>query len=347
VGKTTLANQYAKEFKRVHVLDLENPFDLARLENPMLSLSNIDAELIIIDEIQLRPELFPVLRVLVDKNQQRKFLILSSASRDLLQQSSETLAGRIGYIELPPFSLPETKNHHTLWLRGGFPRSFLTETDEKSYSWRQAYIATYMERDIPNLGFNIPPALIKRLWIMLAHYHGNVMNASELGKSLDLTHHTVRKYIDILMGTFMVRQLQPWFENISKRQVKSSKVYIRDSGILHTLLAIPTYDLLQLNPKLGVSWEGFAMEQIIAHYHIQSEECYFWATQSGAELDLFFIKDGKRLGFEFKYTDYPKITKSMHIALQDLALDHLYLVFPHHQTFPLAEKITALGLENL
>jgi uncharacterized protein len=344
VGKTTLAKEYAKKFERVYFFDLENPIDLGRLENPMLSLSAIKTELIVIDEIQLRPDLFSVLRVLVDEDKNRKFLILGSASRDLLRQSSETLAGRIGYIELPPFSIEETGVYTNLWLRGGFPRSFLADTNEQSYSWRQAYISTFMERDIPQLGFNIPPILMKRLWMMLAHNHGNILNASELGRSLDLTHHTVKKYIDILIGTFMVRQLQPWFENISKRQVKSPKLYIRDSGILHTLLSIPTYELLHVNQKLGASWEGFATEQIISRYHMQSEECYFWATQSDAELDLFFIKDGKRLGFEFKYTDHPKVTKSMLIAIESLSLDHLYAVFPHNQTFPLTEKITAIGL---
>lgn len=346
VGKTTLAKAYAKKFSSVHILDLENPFDLARLENPMLTLSNIHADLIVIDEIQLRPDLFPVLRVLVDEKP-RKFLILGSASRDLLRQSSETLAGRIGYLELPPFSITETHEHDMLWLRGGFPRSYLADSNPKSYAWRQAYISTFMERDIPNLGFNIPAVLMKRVWMMFAHHHGNILNSSEIGKSLDITHHTVRKYLDILAGTFMVRQLQPWFENISKRQVKSPKIYIRDSGILHALVNVQTHEELQVYPKLGASWEGFALEEIIKFYEMQADDCYFWSTQSGAELDLFIIKDGKRLGFEFKYTDFPKITKSMHIALQDLALDHLYVVYPHDATFPLAEKITALGLKGL
>lgn len=343
VGKTTLARQYAQRYPNAYLLDLENPFDLARLENPMLTLQNIHSDLIVIDEIQLRPDLFPVLRVLVDEKP-RKFLILGSASRDLLRQSSETLAGRIGYIELPPFSLTEAEDHNKLWLRGGFPRSYLANSNKESFSWRQSYISTFMERDIPNLGFNVPPPQMKRLWMMLAHYHGNILNATEIGKSLDITHHTVRKYLDILAGTFMVRELQPWFENISKRQVKSPKIYIRDSGLLHALLNIQNYDALQVYPKLGASWEGFALEEIIKQHHAQSDECYFWSTQSGAELDLLIVKDGKKLGFEFKYTDFPKTTKSMHTALQDLALDHLYLVYPHHETFPLAEKITARGI---
>lgn len=346
VGKTTLARHYAKKYQSAHFFDLENPFDVARLDNPMLTLGSIQADLIIIDEIQMRPDLFPVLRVLVDEKP-RKFLILGSASRDLLQQSSETLAGRIGYIELPPFSITETHEIQPLWVRGGFPRSYLANSDSASNAWRQSYISTFMERDIPNLGFNIPPVLMKRLRMMLAHYHGNILNSSELGKSLDITHHTIRKYIDILAGTFMIRYLQPWFENISKRQVKSPKVYIRDSGLLHSLLGLQTLEDLLIYPRLGASWEGFALEEIIKFYHLPSDDCYFWSTQSGAELDLFFIKDGKRLGFEFKYTDMPRMTKSMHIALEDLKLDHLYLVHPHIQTFPLQEKVTALGLESL
>ena len=362
VGKTTLAKEYAKQFNSVHFFDLENPFDVSRLENAMLTLQSIEADLIVIDEIQLRPELFPILRVLVDEKP-RKFLILGSASPStsfrlhvkfrrtcragLIQQSSETLAGRIGYIELPPFSIEETHEIHQLWIRGGFPRSYLAASEKESVAWRQAYISTFMERDIPNLGFNIPLMLMKRLWMMLAHYHGNILNASEIGNSLDLTHHTVRKYIDILAGTFMIRYLQPWFENISKRQVKSPKVYIRDSGLLHTLLNIPTFDDLLIYPRLGASWEGFALEEIIKQYHMQTDECYFWSTQGGAELDLFFIKDGKRLGFEFKYTDTPRVTKSMHIALEDLKLDHLYVVHPHKQTFPLSSNITAIALQNI
>ncbi|MFA6527574.1 MAG: ATP-binding protein [Candidatus Babeliales bacterium] len=346
VGKTTLAKLFAQQFPSVHFIDLENPLDLARLENPMLTLSNIQSDLIVIDEIQMRPELFPVLRVLVDEKP-RKFLVLGSSSRDLLRQSSETLAGRIGYIELSPFSSVEVDGIQKLWLRGGYPRSYLADTDLESYTWRQTYISTFMERDIPNLGFDIPPAQLRRLWMMLAHNHGNILNSSELGVSLGITHHTVRKYIEILAGTFMVRILDPWFENISKRQVKSPKVYIRDSGILHTLVGVHSNDELQVFPRLGASWEGFALEEVIRLFHAQPEECFFWSTQSGAELDLLLIKDGKRLGFEFKYSDAPRLTKSMFTALNDLKLDHLYVIHPHNQTFPLADKITAQGLPIL
>jgi uncharacterized protein len=346
VGKTTLAHQYAQKFNSVRFFDLENAYDLAQLQNPLITLQHSPEELIIIDEVQLRPELFPTLRVLVDERP-RKFLILGSASRDLLQQSSETLAGRIGYIELPPFSLTEAPELNKLWLRGGFPRSYLAASDAESYTWRQSYISTFMERDIPTLGFNIPPAHIKRFWMMLAHYHGNILNASELANSLDISNHTVRRYIDILSGTFMIRPLQPWFENVGKRQVKSPKVYIRDSGLLHTLLNIPTFELLSVYPRLGASWEGFALEEIIKAYDLQTDDCFFWSTQGGAELDLFCLHKGKRLGFEFKYTDTPRLTKSMHIASEDLKLDHLYLVHPHNRTFPLSENVTALGLQTL
>jgi predicted AAA+ superfamily ATPase len=328
--------------------DLENPLDLARLESPMLALSSISNKLIVIDEIQRRPDLFPVLRVLVDRNEKgQKFLILGSASRDLIHQSSETLAGRVGYIELPPFSLFEAKDSDKLWLRGGFPRSYLSKTDQDSYLWRQNYITTFLERDIPSLGFNIPALQMRRFWLMLAHYHGQIFNASELGRSLGISDHSVRRYLDILAGTFMMRILYPWFENLQKRQVKSPKIYFRDSGILNALLGISDREHLQTFPRLGSFWEGFALEEIIHFIDAKSEECFFWATQADAELDLFIIKNGKRLGFEFKYVDSPKITKSMHIAYQDLALDKLFVVYPGKESFPLSENITALGLEML
>ena len=348
VGKTTLARLFAQQFISTHFIDLENSVDLERVDqNPMLVLSSIKSDLIVIDEVQYRPNLFPLLRVLVDRVQSKqKILVLGSASRDLLQQSSESLAGRIGYIELFPFSVAEAQNVQQLWLRGGFPLSFLAETEDDSYSWRYAYISTFMERDIPALGFDVTPAKMRRLWLMLTHYHGGLLNVSELGKSLMLTDYLVRKYIDILAGTFMVRLLQPWFENISKRQVKAPKVYIRDSGLLHVLLNVHDWNALHTHPKLGASWEGFALEEIIKYYQVQSDECYFWRTQDGAELDLLIIKNGKRLGFEFKYADAPKITKSMHIALQSLNLDHLYVVHPHEHDYPVAVKITAKSLRS-
>lgn len=365
VGKTTLAKMYVQKYfsDNAHFLDLENPADLARLENPMLTLQSIPQKLIVIDEIQRKPELFPVLRVLVDatrvpldehgqtneatRDKQKQFLILGSASRDLIQQSSETLAGRIGYIELLPFSLTEVGNHDRLWLRGGFPNSYLASNDNDSYIWRQGYITTFLERDIPSLGFEIPAQQLRRFWLMLAHYHGQIFNGSEIGRSLGVSDHTVRKYLDILTGTFMIRELVPWFENLQKRQVKSPKIYFRDSGILHALLEIKTHDQLISHPRLGAFWEGFALEQIIAAAGASAEQSYFWATHAHAELDLLIIKNGKRIGFEFKYVDAPKITKSMTIVLQDLKLDHLAIVFPGKTSFRLTEDITVYGLEMI
>lgn len=354
VGKTTLARMYIDQFypNNARIFDLENPLDLAQLENPMLTLSNVSQELIVIDEIQRRPDLFPVLRVLADATsteieRKRKFLILGSASRDLIRQSSETLAGRIGYIELPPFSLMEVKESKKLWVRGGFPRSYLAETDADSYKWRQQYIMTFLENDIPLLGFNIPAEQMRRFWLMLAHYHGQIYNASEISRSLSVSYHTVNKYLDILVGTFMMRRLTPWVENIQKRQVKSPKIYFRDSGILNALLLISSFEELQVFPRLGSFWEGFALEQIILALQATPQECFYWATHTDAELDLFMIKGGKRLGFEFKYGDRPTITKSMRIALNDLKLDHLSIIYPGKDIFPMDTKITAYGLESL
>ncbi len=348
VGKTTLAKMFLEQDHKdgFHFFDLENPLDLARLENPMLTLAKLTGKLIVIDEIQRAPELFPIIRVLIDDRQKgMKFLILGSASRDLIHQSSETLAGRIGYMELMPFSLDEVDHDsNILWLRGGFPPSYLSAKDEDSFLWRQSYISTFLERDIPNLGFQIPPQQMRRFWLMLAHYHGQIFKASELGKSLGISDHLIRKYLDILAGTFMIRVLQPWHENLEKRQVKSPKIYFRDSGILHALIGIPTQAEMDIYPKMGSFWEGFALEEIIREERASSEECYFWATQSKAELDLLILKNGKRIGYEFKYADAPKITPSMRIACDDLKLDHLYVVYPGTITFSLSEKITARGL---
>lgn len=349
VGKTTLANQFAQDFSpdKVNLFDLENPYDLAKFDSPMLLLEPLlgHGNLVIIDEIQLRPDLFPILRVLVDKHP-GKLLILGSASRDLIRQSSETLAGRIGYVELPPFSFAETQELNQLWLRGGFPRSYLAASDEESFTWREAYIRTFLERDIPSLGFTIPVQQVYRFWTMLTHYHGQIFNSSDLSRSLGITDHTIRKYLDILVGTFMMRTLHPWFENISKRQVKSPKLYFRDSGILNALIGIRDQKQLQSHPRLGPFWEGLALEEIIRHYQATQEECFFWATQSGAELDLLLHKQGKRLGFEFKYSDHPKVTSSMRSALTDLKLDHLYIICPTPDSFPLAENITVSNINN-
>lgn len=349
-GKTTLAHEYGESMKNgimVHYFDMEDPLDLAKMENPMLTLSELEG-LIIIDEIQRRQDLFPVLRVLIDKHKaSQKYLILGSASSELIRQSSETLAGRIKYIEVTPFAYDETKEMNKLWVRGGFPRSYLARTNEDSIDWRQSYISTFLEKDIPQLGINVGAETLRRFWTMLTAYHGNILNASEIGKSLGIAHTTVQHYLDILTGTFMIRQLKPWHANITKRQVKSPKIYFRDSGILHTLMRIETEKSLRDNPKLGSSWEGFSLEQVIRKSHVSASDCYFWSTYSGAELDLLIFKGEKRLGYEFKFADQPKLTKSMIIAKENLALDALTVVHPGDGNFPLDEGVRAIGLKEL
>lgn len=349
-GKTTAAKQYLSkyaDFQKENYFDLENYRDLERLRDPLLSLSDLSG-LIVIDEIQKAPNLFQTLRVLVDnKELNQQYLILGSASRDLIQQSSETLAGRITYLELTPFAFDEINDLQTLWVRGGFPLSFLATTNEISVAWRKGYIKTFLERDIPELGIKIPPEQLRRFWMMLAHYHGNIFNASEIGRSLGLSNKTMKAYADILTATFMVRQLQPWFENIGKRQVKTPKIYMRDSGIFHTLIGINSHSDLLIHPKLGASWEGFALEQIISHYQADQEDCYFWATHQEVELDLLIIKDGKRLGFEIKYSGAPKLTKSMQIAQNDLKLDAFIVVYPGDINYLLTKDIQVCSIKHL
>ena len=300
--------------------------------------------LIIIDEIQRQPELFPYLRVLADYSN-KQFLILGSASGTLLRQSSESLAGRIDYIELTPFSLFEVEDVEKLWLRGGFPKSYLAKNDEYSLKWRKSYITSFIERDLPALGVSLNSTNMRKLWMMLAHCHGQLLNYSDLGRSLGITDMTVRRYMEILEQTFMIRLLQPWHENISKRQVKAPKVYIRDSGLLHALLGIEEEDWY-VHPKRGISFEGFAIEEIIRKF-VQQAECFFWRTQAGAELDLLVIKNGKLYGFEIKHSDTPEITKSMHSALQDLKLEHLYIVTPAASSYKKTDKISILGIKGL
>lgn len=347
-GKTTLARLYAESYGKspIYWFDLENPDDLGRLDSPMLALEELEG-LIVIDEVQKRPDLFPVLRVLIDQRRDKqRYLILGSASRDLIQQSSETLAGRISYMELNPFSWPEVDNLNNLWIRGGFPGSYLAHSSNISWEWRKSYISTFLERDIPNLGIQVPAQTLRRFWMMLAHYHGNIFNASEIGKSLGIAHTTARHYLDILTGTFMIRELPPWIENIDKRQIKSPKIYFRDSGIYHSLLNIFDKDALYTNPKLGASWEGFALEEIVRHHNGETGEIYFWGIHNYGELDLFVIKNGKRLGFEFKYTDRPSTSKSMNLALETLKLDSLIIIYPGSNNYPLADKIRVIGLTN-
>lgn len=348
-GKTTLAKMYCKNNLKVppaNYFDLESPVDLERLSNPLLALKSLKG-LIVIDEIQRVPELFPILRVLVDDSDlDQKYLILGSASRELIKQSSESLAGRIAYLELTPFSFREVDHLENLWLRGGFPRSYLAETDEVSFDWRSSYVRTFLEQDIPNLGFKIPPIALRRFWIMLAHYHANNFNASELGRSFGASDTTIRKYLDLLTGTFMIRQLQPWHENIKKRQVKTPKVYFRDSGILHALLNIPTTDSLLVNPKIGASWEGFALEEVVKSNQANQEDCYFWSTYGDAEIDLLIYKGDCMEAFEFKYVDAPKLTKSMKIAIQDLKLEKIHVIYPGKKDYQLSEQVYVSGLKS-
>ena len=347
-GKTTLAEQFiaTSKFPAIHWYDLEDPQDLARLEQPKLSLEKLEG-LIVIDEIQRRPELFPLLRVLVDKNKGKQlYLILGIASDQLLQQSSETLAGRIGYIELPPFSITEVHDSHKLWIRGGFPRSYLAQNEEESFIWRSNYIKTFLERDIPSLGFRIPAGQLYRFWMMLTGYHGQLLNASEIGRSLGITDHTVKKYIDILEGTFMIRTLQPWFANINKRQVKAPKIYFKDSGILNTLLNLQSYKDIERHAKLGALWEGFAMEEIIKNSGLDSTRFFFWRTSNGAEIDLFYRNRNNLIGIEFKYADAPRITPSMKTAIEDLKLDRLFIIYPGNKDYPLSDKIHVYELAS-
>lgn len=347
-GKTTLSRLYQSDFDSktpFTYFDLEDPRHLARLEAPMLTLEELRG-VIVIDEIQRYPDLFPILRVLIDQKKDRKFLILGSASRDLIKQSSETLAGRIRYLELTPFSFQETKDLKRLWVRGGFPQSFLLSSDSKSFEWRMAYISTFLERDIPSLGIRIPPKTLRRFYMMLAHYHGSMFKASEIGSSLGISHTTSRHYLDILSGTFMVRELTPWFENVGKRQVKTPKVYFRDTGILHALLSIHDYKELKEHPKLGPSWEGFALEVILRFHEVPVEEAYFWAVHGAAELDLLLFLGGKKVGFEIKYAEAPKLTQSMQVALEVLKLDKLVVIVPEGEDFPLAKNVRVQSLEN-
>jgi hypothetical protein len=345
-GKTTLARMFAKN-RAATYFDLESQPDVNRLQNPELMLGSLRG-LVIIDEVQVMPVLFKVMRVLVDRPKNKtRFLILGSAAPDLIKNVSETMAGRVEFVELSGFGLQETGSGsaNKVWLRGGFPRSFLARSDNDSLAWREGFIQTFLVRDIPQLGISIPPAAMRRFWTMLAHYHGQIWNASELGRSLDLSDKTVRSYLDILTGTFMVRQLQPWHENIGKRQVKAPKIYLRDPGILHALLNLPDLQTLYGYSRLGASWEGFAIEQILQI--IKPPQAFYWATHSGAEVDLFFIVHGRRYAIECKFSEAPKITKSMNQALESLKLTHLWVVHPGDHAYPLSERISAWPMKNI
>ncbi len=348
-GKTTAARQYLEAIGGIpeqNYFDLESSRDIARLGDPLLTLSRLSG-LIVIDEIQFVKTLFPSLRVLVDNpNLNQRYLILGSASTSLLEESSETLAGRISYLELTPFSYSEVGELEKLWIRGGFPKAYLAKNDTLSQIWRKEFIKTFLEKDIPKLGITIPSENLRRFWMMLAHYHGCVFKASEIGRSLGLTNKTIMHYADILTGTYMIRQLKPWFENLGKRQVKLPKIYFRDTGIFHTLMGIHDFDALQIHPKLGLSWESYALEEIIRAHQADPEDCYFWSTHQGAELDLLLIQHAKRIGFEFKYSMSPKLTKSMQIALEDLKLDKLNVIYIGDVDYALSDKIEVIGLKN-
>lgn len=345
-GKSTLARMYCQGME-VEYFDLEHPADRRRLEAPMECLAPLRG-MVVLDEIQRMPHLFELLRVLADRPKQTaRFLILGSASPDLVKGVSESLAGRVGFVDLTGFGLDEVGSQwaQTLWVRGGFPRSFLAGTDAQSFDWRQGFIRTFLERDTPQLGIQVPAETLRRFWTMLAHYHGQNWNAAELARSLGASEPTARRYLDILAGVYLVRVLPPWFENTGKRQVKSPRVFLRDSGLLHALLELRDLRDVQRHPRLGASWEGFALEETLKHF--QTRDAYFWSTHGGAELDLMILWRGKRYGFEFKYSDAPKRSRSMHSAIHDLQLQHLWVVYPGAHAYALGDRISALPLRSL
>jgi uncharacterized protein len=349
-GKTTLARSFV-EIGSPNYFDLENPLHANRLIEPMQTLGSLEG-LIVIDEVQRMPKLFPILRVLMDRsNNPGQFLLLGSASPSMIRQSGESLLGRIETIEMGGFDIVELmaeKNQKfekigsQLWLRGGFPRAYLAPNDQDSFSWRANAISDHIRIDFPALGINIQAPAMLRFWSMLAHYHGQIWSAAPISQSLGVSENTVRSYLDALTQTLMIRQLQPWFENLGKRQVKSPKVYFRDTGFLHTLMNIQSMPELLIHPSSGASWEGFALEQVLRIAN--PDQAYFWATHQGAELDLLLIKGSQRIGVEFKRADVPKVTKSMHIAIKDLKLDALYIVYPGEHRFYLEPGVQAVPL---
>jgi predicted AAA+ superfamily ATPase len=350
VGKTTLAAAIGRNFKgEVTRFDLEDPATVARLVDPMLALGGLKG-LVILDEIQHRPELFSSLRVLADRRPiKTRFLVLGSASPHLLRQSAESLAARIAYHFLPGLGLAEIKGQKPakLWLRGGFPRAFLARSEDESFGWRKQFLRTFLERDLPQLGIVAGSQAMHRFWSMLAHSHGQIWNASEIGRSMGLSDTTVRGYLDKMANAFVMRQLPPWHENLGKRQVKAPKIYVRDSGLLHALLDIRTSRLLELHSKVGASWEGFIIDQITQALNAESHECYFWRTHAGAELDLLIVRGSRRIGFEVKRTTAPAVTPSMATALTDLKLTKLYVMHAGDATFPMSKQIQAVALGDL
>ena len=345
-GKTTLARQLVPPTS-VNYFDLEDPYSMARLDQPMIALQNLRGT-VVIDEIHRRPEIFPVLRVLADRTPLlTRFLILGSASTDLLRQSSESLTGRISIVAMSGFDLEEVgaEAQNTLWRRGGYPLSFTAPSEETSLEWRKDFIRTFLERDIPQFGFSIPSTSLFRFWSLLAHYHGQVWNAAEAARALNVSESTSRRYVDLLQDLFMVRLLQPWYANLGKRQIKSPKVYIRDTGLLHSLMGTRTEQELLLHPRSGASWEGFVIEEVIKA--VEPDESFFWGTHSGAELDLLLLKDGKQIGIECKRLDAPRLTPSMRAAMNDLQLSKLLVIYPGTQSYVMAENIQAVPLNAL
>ncbi len=350
IGKTTVARELAdRAGGPVSYFDLESPADLNRLDDAATALAGLRG-LVVIDDVQRRPDLFPVLRVLADRPRRpATFLVLGSASPSLLKQSADTLAGRITYYELDGLDLADVamQNWRRLWLRGGYPRSYLARGDAESWSWREDLRRTYVDQDLPALGPGFPPRTVERIWEMLVHYHGQTWNGSEVARAFGVSHTTSRRYLDLLVDTFMLHLLPPWSQNIGKRVVKAPKVYFRDSGLLHSLLDIRTADDLARHVKVGASFEGFALRQLMRHLGADRRECFFWATHQGAELDLLVVRGSQRLGFEFKHTVAPGVTKSMRIAMADLKLDRLDVVHLGQNTYPLAAGIRAVAFERL
>lgn len=347
VGKTTLARSFLSPDSGRY-FDLESPPDLERLAQPLTALETLPPALVVIDEVQRRPDLFPILRTLVDRDDRRgQYLLLGSASPALLRQSSESLAGRLEVIEIDPLSLGEVgaSSLQQLWIRGGFPQSLTASSTGDSLAWREAFVKLTVERDLPELGLGAGAIAIRRFWNMLAHYHGQIWNAAEPARSLGVGETTVRRYLDFMTGAFLIRQLQPWHQNLAKRQVKSPKVYVRDSGLLHTLLNLPDRDAVLAHPKAGASWEGFLLEQVL--HQAQPSEAYFWATHQGAELDLLMFKHGRRIGVEFKLADAPALTPSMRIAMTDLELDQLLVVYPGSKPYSLAANVSVVPARKI
>ncbi len=342
-GKTTMARELVNAASPSY-FDLEDPVSLTRLDAPMTALQSLNG-LVVIDEVQRRPDLFPVLRVLADRNPlPARFLILGSASSLLLKQSSESLAGRVEMISMSGFGLEEVGSQVQArhWLRGGFPLSYLARSEADSVAWRKNFVQTFLERDLPQLGVRIPAATLLRFWTMVAHYHGQVWNAAEPARSLGMGETSVRRYLDLLTDVFMIRQLPPWFANTTKRQIKAPKVYFRDSGFLHYLLGIRSAKDLLSHPKSGASWEGYVIEEVLRV--VEPEEAYFWGTHGGAEIDLVLRKDGKMVGVECKWLDAPKLTPSMRAALSDLGLERIVVIYPGERRYALAEQVEAVPL---